>query len=82
MTSSTASILFIQEIDPMTLLDLQNKYAVKFHVTENLADCKPQHWYLTMWGNCLYENTPLGQEQYQSTHIQSHTYLYAKKWSL
>jgi len=41
MTQSTPSILFIQEIDPMTLLDLQNKEAVKFHVTE--ADRKPEH---------------------------------------
>ena len=41
MTACTVSILFIQDIDPMTLFNLENKGAVKVHVTINLADCKP-----------------------------------------
>ena len=43
MTTCTASILLIRDIGPMTLLDLESKWAVNVYVTVNLADCKPEH---------------------------------------
>ena len=39
MTACFALILFIEDIDPMTLLDLESNSAVKVLVTVNLADC-------------------------------------------